>query len=119
LASKFAEIARQGVASRGGEVIELRGDEALAVFASTRQALRAAVDLQASFLEETLSEPDLPLGVGIGIDAGEAVAIQGGFRGGALNLAARLSGQAKPGEILASQEPIHLARRVAGRDYRE
>ena len=36
LAAAFAEIAREGVEARGGEVIELRGDEALAVFTSAR-----------------------------------------------------------------------------------
>jgi YVTN family beta-propeller protein len=112
LAAKFASLAREGVQARGGSVIELRGDEALAVFASPRQALRAAVELQARFVEETLADPVLPLGVGIGLDAGEAVAVEGGYRGGALNLAARLCGLAGPGEVLASQEVAHLARRV-------
>jgi class 3 adenylate cyclase len=112
LAAKFASLAREGVEGRGGSVIELRGDEALAVFASPRQALRAAVELQARFVEETLADPALPLGVGIGLDAGEAVAVEGGYRGGALNLAARLCGLAGPGEVLASQEVTHLARRV-------
>jgi class 3 adenylate cyclase len=46
LASTFAEIAREGVEAHGGVVIELRGDEALAVFESAESALRAAVDLQ-------------------------------------------------------------------------
>jgi transcriptional regulator with XRE-family HTH domain len=32
LANRFADIAREVVTARGGEVIELRGDEALAVF---------------------------------------------------------------------------------------
>ncbi|MGZ8597159.1 MAG: hypothetical protein ACXWXN_07330 [Actinomycetota bacterium] len=36
LAAKFAGIAREVVARRGGEVIEFRGDVALAVFTSTR-----------------------------------------------------------------------------------
>jgi YVTN family beta-propeller protein len=112
LAAKFALLAREGVEARGGSVIELRGDEALAVFASPRQALRAAVELQARFVGETLANPALPLGVGIGLDAGEAVAVEGGYRGGALNLAARLCGLAGPGEVLASQEVAHLARRV-------
>jgi peptide/nickel transport system substrate-binding protein len=112
LAAKFAALAREGVQARGGSVIELRGDEALAVFASPRQALRAAVELQTRFVEETLADPALPLGVGIGLDAGEAVSVEGGYRGGALNLAARLCGLAGPGEVLASQEVAHLARRV-------
>jgi YVTN family beta-propeller protein len=117
LARKFAAIAREGVDARGGEVIELRGDEALAVFASARQAIRAAVDLQQRFAEETVDDPSLPLPVGIGLDAGEAVRVEGGYRGGALNLAARLCGEAGAGEILASQQVVHLARKVDGVRY--
>jgi class 3 adenylate cyclase len=117
LAAKFAQVAREGVQARAGRVIELRGDEALCVFPSPRQAIRAAVELQDRFVEETLADPTLPLGVGIGLDAGEAVPVEGGYRGGALNLAARLCGQAGPGEILASREIVHLARRVEGVTY--
>src|SRR6476660_4148968 len=114
LAARFAEIAREAVEEHGGSVIELRGDEALCVFASARQAILAAVDAQDRFLEETVGDPTLPLPVGIGLDAGEAVPVEGGYRGGALNLAARLCGQARAGEILASQGVIHLARKVDG-----
>jgi len=114
LAARFAEIAREVVDEHGGSVIELRGDEALAVFTSARQAILAATHAQARFLEETLADVDLPLPVGIGLDAGEAVPVEGGYRGGALNLAARLCGQAGPGEILASQGVVHLARKVDG-----
>jgi YVTN family beta-propeller protein len=119
LAATFADIAREIVESRGGTLLELRGDEALCVFASTREAIRAAVDLQQRFVEETLEQPELPLTVGIGLDAGEAVAVQGGYRGGALNLAARLCGQARAGEILASREVTHLARRVDAVRYED
>ncbi len=119
LAARFAEVVREGVERRHGSVIELRGDEALCVFTSARQAIRAAVDLQDRLLEETVSNPELPLPVGIGLDAGEAVPVEEGYRGGALNLAARLCGQAKAGEILASREVVHLARHVEGVRYKD
>src|SRR5262245_25072455 len=70
LVARFAEIVRGPVEARDGALIELRGDEALAAFRSPRQAIRAAVDLQARFLEETRSTPDIPLPVGIGLDVG-------------------------------------------------
>ena len=114
LAARFAAISREAVDDHGGSVIELRGDEALAVFESARQAIRASTALQQRFLEETEAEPTLPLPVGIGLDAGEAVPFERGFRGGALNLAARLCGRAGPGEILASQGVVLLARKVEG-----
>jgi peptide/nickel transport system substrate-binding protein len=117
LAAKFADIAREIVEARGGTLLELRGDEALCVFASTREAIRAAMDLQQRFVEETLEQPELPLTVGIGLDAGEAVPVQGGYRGAALNLAARLCGQARAGEILATREVTHLARRIEDARY--
>jgi WD40 repeat protein/DNA-binding SARP family transcriptional activator/class 3 adenylate cyclase len=117
LAARFAHIVREQVDARDGSVIELRGDEALAVFRSPRQAIRTAVELQARLLQESLLTPDLPLPAGIGLDAGEAVQVEGGYRGGALNLAARLCGQAGPGEILCSESVIHLARAIDGISY--
>jgi peptide/nickel transport system substrate-binding protein len=119
LAARFAAIARESVESHGGALLELRGDEALCVFASTREAIRAAVDLQQRFVKATLDDPGMPLTVGVGLDAGEAVAIEGGYRGTALNVAARLCAQARAGEILATREVTHLARRVDGTSYEE
>jgi class 3 adenylate cyclase len=119
LAGKFADIVREVVETRGGRLLELRGDEALCIFDSTRDAIRTAIDLQVRFVEETMAQPELPLTVGIGLDAGEAVAVEGGYRGGALNLAARLCGQARAGEILASREVTHLARRLDGVRYED
>ncbi len=119
LAAKFAALAREAVEARAGHLLELRGDEALAVFASPRQAIRAAVDLQRRLVRETLEDAALPLPAGIGLDAGEAVAVEGGYRGSALNVAARLCSLAGPGEIIASLEVAHLARKVEGADFVE
>jgi class 3 adenylate cyclase/outer membrane protein assembly factor BamB len=119
LAAKFADIAREIIEARRGTLLELRGDEALCVFVSTREAIRTAIDLQQRFVEQTLEQPELPLTVGIGLDAGEAVPVQGGYRGAALNLAARLCGQARAGEILATREVTHLARRIEGAHYED
>jgi predicted ATPase/class 3 adenylate cyclase len=119
LAATFAQLARECVEMRDGQVLELRGDEALAVFLSARQALRAAVELQARCVAATAADPSLPLPVGIGLDAGEAVPLEGGYRGGALNLAARLCSVAGPGEVLASDIVAHLAHKVPGLAYRD
>jgi len=117
LAGRFAVVAREVIESHAGALVELRGDEALAVFDSTRQAIRAAIDLQRRFVDETVADPTMPFPVGIGLDAGEAVPVEDGFRGGALNLAARLCSIAGPAEILASREVVHLARKVEGVAY--
>jgi class 3 adenylate cyclase/tetratricopeptide (TPR) repeat protein len=111
LAVNFAALSRRVVEARGGRVIELRGDEALAVFPSTRQALWAAVELEAGVEETRRTDPAFPP-VGVGLDAGEAIPVEEGYRGAALNLAARLCSLAGPGEVLASETVIHLARRI-------
>jgi class 3 adenylate cyclase/WD40 repeat protein len=109
LAAKFADVATEGVEAWGGALLELRGDEALAVFDSARQAMRAAVELQEAFGAESEIEPDLPLRVGIGLDAGEAVSVGDGYRGAALNLAARLCSEAAADQVIASSSLVHLA----------
>ena len=114
LAGRFAELVREVVTARNGFLLELRGDEALVVFVSARNALRAAVELQDRFAAAALER-----GVGIGLDAGEAVPIEGGYRGSALNVAARLCAQAGPGEVIASETVVHLAARVEGVAYVE
>ena len=117
LARKFAEIADEGVQAWGGRVVELRGDEVLAVFESGRDALRAAAELQAAFAAETQIDPSLPLPVGIGLDAGEAVPVGDGFRGAALNVAARLCSLAAASETIATRNLSQLAGPLPGLDF--
>ena len=112
LASTFAELVRSVVRRYEGRLIELRGDEALVTFESSRQALRAALAIQ-----QRVADEDLPRGVGIGLDAGEAVPVGTGYRGGALNMAARLCSLAEPGQVLATEGVTHLAHRVEGARY--
>jgi WD40 repeat protein/class 3 adenylate cyclase len=103
LAKRFADLARDAVEARGGRVIELRGDEALAVFESPSQAVRAAIEFQATCAEESEADPAFPLPVGIGIDSGEAVPLEDGYRGVALNTAARLCSNAGAGQVLVTR----------------
>jgi class 3 adenylate cyclase len=118
LAARFTELVTDGVDAYGGELVEVRGDEALAVFTSARQAIRAAIDLQEQFDEETTVHEELPMRVGIGIDSGEAVRLEdGSFRGAALNVAARLCGRAHGGQTLVSGATSRLAGRLGGIEY--
>ena len=95
-----------------GSIVEVRGDEILAVFDSARQAVQAAIDLQAATAAGETA--NMPLGIGIGIDAGEAVPLGVGYRGRVLNMAARLCARARPGEILVTAELAHLSGSVEG-----
>lgn len=113
VASRLEATARELEHEFGGRVVEARGDEVLVVFSSSRQALRAAVELQTRLA----SDPMNPLPAGIGVDAGESVPLGEGFRGAALNVAARLCSIAAPGEILTTEVVAHLAGKLEGIVY--
>jgi class 3 adenylate cyclase len=117
LTLRFAEAAHAALESSDGRLVEARGDEILGVFASARQALRAAHDLHARYAEMTRDNPEWPDGVGIGLDVGEAEQIEGGYRGAALNRASRLCALAGPGETLVTTGVAYVAPHVEGVAY--
>jgi class 3 adenylate cyclase len=119
LATKFADIARDVAERWDGRLLELRGDEALVIFSSLHQALHAALTLQTRFAQATEEDPQLPLQVGIGLDVGEAVPVEDGYRGVALNRAARLCSLAAAGEILVSTGLVYVASKVVGITFQE
>lgn len=118
LIERFGATAEKAFAAWHGDVIGKAGDELVAVFGSAREALRAAVQLQADFADEAEMNPSMPQ-VGIGLNTGEAVPAGDTFIGGALNLAARLCKLAGPQEVLASESVIHVAGKLDDVAYAE
>jgi len=53
LADRFAALTKAVVVQRDGEVLQLRGDDALAVFEAPRQALNASLDQEDRVKQET------------------------------------------------------------------
>ena len=88
LTKRFGELALDVAEARNGAGIEERGDEFLAVFESSAQAVRAASNCRLPASEDTAADPEFPLRVGIGIDAGEAVPVRDDYREIPLNMAA-------------------------------
>ena len=66
LAARFAALVKEAVPEYEGELVELRGDEALCAFRSARQALRASVELQRRLRTGSENDPAFPIGVGMG-----------------------------------------------------
>lgn len=117
LAARFEVLAREVVTAGGGHVLDIRGDEVAADFASPSRALQTAMELQQRFAAVLREDPSLPLRVGVGVDVGEAVSVGDGYRGGALNRAARLCSLARAGEVLLTESVLHLAGPIAGAAY--
>jgi YVTN family beta-propeller protein len=119
LARRFAEGARRVIEPGGGQIIGLAGDEVLAAFESPRLAIRAALALQQWLVEATRGDPSLPMPAGVGLDFGEAVIAEDGYRANAINVAARLCSAAGAGEILATEELSHVAQALDGVSYQQ
>lgn len=95
-------LVRGCVSGHGGEVVKSQGDGFMAVFASAAASLRFAVELQEVLARHNDEHPDEQLGVRVGIHTGQIYAADEDFLGRAVVLAARITGQARGGEILVS-----------------
>jgi class 3 adenylate cyclase len=83
-----------------GILVKSLGDGVMAAFETPALAISAAVSIQKAFRKRNRENADDPIDVGIGIAAGTPVMTDIDFIGHSVNLAQRLSGQAKSGQIL-------------------
>jgi len=83
-----------------GILVKSLGDGVMAAFEAPTLAIQAAVSIQQAFRERNAENPEDPIDIGIGIAAGTPVMTDIDFIGHSVNLAQRLSGQAKSGQIL-------------------
>ncbi len=97
------------IRSCGGEIVKHTGDGFMAVFAGAADAIAAAADIQRQIAERN-AESDAPLGVRIGISAGDVTERGGDYHGIPAIEAARLCAAATGGQILASETVWTLAR---------
>ena len=143
LLNECMERLSSAVDAEGGVVDKYIGDEVMAVFGApvvqddhASRSVRAAIRMRdgiADMNAERARRGDAPLGVGIGIASGIAVAGNMGsvdrmnytVLGETVNLASRLTGQAKAGEILISEQTRewaddgeHVAPSVGGRSLK-
>jgi class 3 adenylate cyclase len=95
-------IVRAALASHGGTEIKHTGDGLMASFVSPTRAVEAALDIQLGVGAHSEAAPDRSLSVRVGLNAGDPVAERGDYFGTAVQLAARICGQAAPGTVLVS-----------------
>jgi class 3 adenylate cyclase len=100
---------RIAVRDNGGSVMDAKtlGDGILATFPAASQAIAAA--LACATAGETQGLP-----LHLGLHAGDVIREQDNVFGGAVNIAARVSALAAPGEVLVSRTVADLARTSAG-----
>ena len=94
-------LLRGAVAASAGTEVKNLGDGLMVMFTSPSRALAGAVGMQQAIEHHNRSEGE-PLGVRIGLSAGEAVEEDGDFFGDPVVEAARLCAAASGGQILAT-----------------
>lgn len=108
------------VANHRGEVLRWTGDGIKAAFATSSDAVAAAVDMQRRVAAYAAADHAVaPFEVRIGLGAGEVVIDDDDHHGVAVIEAARLEAMARPGEILATDMVRMLGHRRANVMFEE
>jgi DNA-binding NarL/FixJ family response regulator/class 3 adenylate cyclase len=111
-------LVREAFEPLGGHEIDCRGDEFFIAFASTRDALRAAVEAQRALAASDWPSAT-PLRVRMGVHTGEPTPAEGGYVGIDVHRAARICSAGHGGQVLVSQPTRDLAPDDEGFDFRD
>lgn len=109
LVARFADVAHDSVVEQGGRVVKTIGDEVM--FVSDTASAAASIALM---LAERSAQDDLLPSVRSGVGYGQLLAREGDYFGPVVNQASRLTGIARPGEVLVSSELAAALAPVAG-----
>ena len=108
------EIIRGLLARYAGDEMKATGDGFMASFASVAAAVECAIALQRAFAERNAAGGE-PLSVRVGLDVGEPVEDGGDLFGTTVIRAARITAEARGGQILMPEAVRHL---LGGKDFR-
>ncbi|HSS92735.1 MAG TPA: ATPase, T2SS/T4P/T4SS family [Candidatus Dormibacteraeota bacterium] len=99
----YESIMEEKITEHAGRRIKGLGDGVMVSFGSTRHAVECAIEIQRAIAEYSKQNPERKLKIRIGINTGEVVEEAGDIFGAAVNVAARVAGKAKGGQILVSE----------------
>ena len=102
-------IIRDCLHKYSGSEVTHTGDGLEASFASAIDAVQCAVAIQRAFAMHNQANPDAPIHVRMGLNAGEPLATEGRLFGTAVHTTFRICGRAHPGQILTSNVIRQLA----------
>src|ERR1700719_267322 len=93
------------IAAHRGRIVKTTGDGLLVEFASAVDAVRCAIEVQASMVTRNGNLPtDVRLDYRVGIHVGDIIIDDNDIFGDGVNIAARLEGIAEPGAICISDD---------------
>jgi len=95
---RFSDLVRRAVLTAGGRVVKQIGDEFMLVFHDVDDALAATSTVRAAAAEEPAF-----LATRIGVNFGSVLSREGDFIGTTVNVAARVTAQATPHQLLITE----------------
>lgn len=107
LVSQCLGVMTEYIDKNGGKVIKTIGDEIMCTFPSAEQAVEASMGMQEGVTEDLPDlNPNTPstLTIRVGLHYGPAILEGGDVFGDAVNVAARMAGLAKGGQIITTQD---------------
>ncbi len=108
-------VVREALTMWNGKEIKHTGDGIMASFVKTSDSLDAAMQMQREANEHTAQNPDKPLRLKIGINAGEPISEDNDLFGSTVQMSARIVDKAQADEIFVSE----IVRGIcAGKSYK-
>lgn len=95
---RFSQMVRRAVVAAGGRVVKQIGDEFMLVFGDPTSAVRAGLRIR----QAALDEPAF-LATRLGVHHGPVLCREGDYVGTTVNIAARITAEAAPHQLLVSQ----------------
>ncbi len=106
LVAQCLEVMGEVVTKNQGTIIKTIGDEIMCTFPSAESAVEAAISMQDAVTEDLpVKNPNTPtdMTIRIGLHYGQAIQEGGDVFGDAVNVAARMAGLSKGGQIITTQ----------------
>jgi class 3 adenylate cyclase len=115
LVKQHDAIVRGALLACNGTEVKHTGDGIMAAFRSASQAIASAIQIQKALDDYRRSHPAEPIGVRIGLSAGEPIEESSDLFGATVQLAARVCSHAEPSQILVTNVVAELC---VGKGYR-
>jgi class 3 adenylate cyclase len=103
--AKCIALMTEATERQGGTLIKTIGDEVMTTFKSADDAAQAAAEMQES-ITDGLTVDGKPLAIRVGFHFGPALIENNDVFGDAVNVAARMAGQAKAGQIITTSSTV-------------
>jgi len=96
-------VVREALTQHGGKEIKHTGDGIMASFSTTSNGVEAAMMMQQGCVAHNAANPNLPLKLKIGINAGEPISEDNDLFGTTVQMAARIVDKAQADQIFVSE----------------